>query len=226
MRRPVLAAALLLLAAGAAVGAPASGASPSEARTFLQAGQARSLDVGLAPAGAEEWEAFLSVDGGKTFPVRITPHLPIAERSFAWIVPALPTPEARIRFRFGIGGVERERVSPDRFAIGLAPGAAPHLWAETSPGNAPAPGEEDTLVWVERRGGRIFLAASEPGRGMAPESRWSASSRAWRAIPRQKSARGRPAAVVRRDEPSRARLLPPAVPAPARPLSSFSRLNV
>ena len=40
---------------------------------------------------AEEWEAFLSFDGGATYPVRITPHLDLELRRVRWQVPAIPT---------------------------------------------------------------------------------------------------------------------------------------
>jgi hypothetical protein len=226
-RRSVLAAGVLFLAAGVALGAPvpAGNARPG-AGTVLRPGQVRFVDIGVPPPGADEWEAFLSVDGGRTFPVRITPHLPVAESSFAWTVPALPTPAARIRLRFGVAGVERERVSPDRFAIGLAPGAAPVLGTGASPGNAPAPGEEDTLVWVERRGGRTFLAAAGAARGMAPESRWNAGIRAWLAIPRQRCAEAPSAAAARRSKFSCPRHSPSRASPPRRSLASLSRLNI
>jgi hypothetical protein len=41
---------------------------------------------------AVEWEAFLSLDGGRTYPVRITPHLDLSiRRRFHFQVPAFPT---------------------------------------------------------------------------------------------------------------------------------------
>src|ERR1043165_4959627 len=49
----------------------------------------------------EEWEAFLSVDGGATYPVRITPHLDQDLRRIQFQVPSLPTADARILLRFG-----------------------------------------------------------------------------------------------------------------------------
>src|SRR5688572_13664597 len=50
---------------------------------------------------AEEWEAFLSLDGGRTHPLRITPHLDLSIRRFTFRVPAFPTREARFLLRFG-----------------------------------------------------------------------------------------------------------------------------
>jgi len=225
-RRSALAAGLLLLAA-AAFGAPApAGDARNGPGTVLRPGQIRSVAVGVPPAGAEEWEAFLSIDGGRTFPVRITPHLPIAERSFSWTVPALPTPAARIRFRFGVAGVERESVSPDRFAIGVAPGGAPVAGTGASPGNAPVPGEEDTLVWVERRGGLTVVMAGGSPSGLAPESRWHAAFRAWRALPRQRPEKAPFAVADRGAEPSRPATFSLRIAPPKRSLASISRLNV
>src|SRR3954454_20904729 len=50
---------------------------------------------------AEEWEAFLSLDGGATYPVRITPHLDQDLRRVRFRVPDLPAADARILLRFG-----------------------------------------------------------------------------------------------------------------------------
>ena len=57
------------------------------------------------PPHVVEWEAFLSVDGGKTWPLRITPHLDIAIRRFTFRVPDLPTREARLLLRFRLGRI-------------------------------------------------------------------------------------------------------------------------
>src|SRR5687768_2385723 len=53
------------------------------------------------PEHTVEWEAFLSLDGGRTWPLRITPHLNISIRRFIFRVPDLPTREARLMLRFG-----------------------------------------------------------------------------------------------------------------------------
>jgi hypothetical protein len=64
-------------------------------------------EAGNVPAGIEEWEAFVSIDGGKTYPVRITPHLDAGIHRFNWIVPSLPGADLSILLRFGD---EREEV--------------------------------------------------------------------------------------------------------------------
>jgi hypothetical protein len=70
---------------------------------------------GLAEsAGVREMELVLSLDGGRTFPIRLTRDLAPETRAVFWRVPAFPTRAARIALRVGEGeepGDERiERV--------------------------------------------------------------------------------------------------------------------
>src|SRR5262245_60035984 len=67
----------------------------------LDAGSVALIEwEGLAlPEHADEWEAFLSLDGGRTWPLRITPHLDISIRRFEFPVPDFPTRDARILLR-------------------------------------------------------------------------------------------------------------------------------
>jgi hypothetical protein len=53
------------------------------------------------PAATEEWEAFLSIDGGKYYAFRITPHLDINLQRFTFVVPNVDTHDARILIRTG-----------------------------------------------------------------------------------------------------------------------------
>lgn len=69
------------------------------------------------PAHAEEWEAFLSVDGGQQYPMRITPHLDAGIQSFRWLVPNIATTRARILLRFGNETDERTIELPQYFSI-------------------------------------------------------------------------------------------------------------
>jgi len=120
-------------------------------------------------AGVEEWEAFLSLDGGATYPVRITPHLDQDLRRVTWQVPATPTPDARLLLRFGD---ERREVSvelPHRFSIVPSPAAATGFaLASVAPerGEPALPGQAGVVAWVEgsRRGGglRQVVAAERP----------------------------------------------------------------
>jgi hypothetical protein len=85
-------------------------------------------------AGAHEWEAFLSVDGGKTYAFRLTPHLDLDVRRFRWEVPRFPTEDARLLLRVGDEESETAIQLPLRFAItgpaGALPSFDPELQAE------------------------------------------------------------------------------------------------
>lgn len=159
MRRiPLLLLALFALPALADAGEMARLASPA-AGEELTAGSLATIEwEGLAlPAGAHEWEAFLSVDGGRTWPLRVTPHLDISIRRFSFRVPDLPTRDARLLLRFGDEEREVGMEAPQRFSI--AAGAF-RPWA---PGWRLGRGEraredgEGVVVWVEgsRAGGDL-----------------------------------------------------------------------
>ena len=49
----------------------------------------------------DEAEVVLSLDGGRTFPIRVTPELRPCTTRFLWTVPALPTIHARLALRAG-----------------------------------------------------------------------------------------------------------------------------
>ncbi len=131
-------------------------------------------------AEVEEWEAFLSLDGGAHYPVRITPHLDRDLRRVLWQVPHIPTRDARLLFRFGNERQETAFELPERFAIS---GTASPLEAGTAslaatPGEPARPGDAGVVAWVEgsRRGGglRQRIAADAvglaTGQSVAPES--------------------------------------------------------
>jgi hypothetical protein len=122
-------------------------------------------------AGAEEWEAFLSLDGGRTYPVRVTPHLDLDLHRFEWRVPAVSTPSARLLLRFGDERRETEIELPQRFAIVPAPAPlslTDLALARVAPsrGEPARPGSSGVVSWMEgsRRGGslRQVVAAETP----------------------------------------------------------------
>lgn len=105
-------------------------------------------------ADAEEWEAFLSLDGGRTHPLRITPHLDLSVRRFTFRVPAFPTRDARFLLRFGDERREVEVETPHRFTIVAGPGAVSHasrisLSTSRSRGERARSGEDGVVFWVE-----------------------------------------------------------------------------
>lgn len=138
--------------------APADGAE-------LVAGSVAVVEWEEAPPGAEEWEAFLSLDGGETYPLRVTPHLNLSIRRFAFQVPPLPTRSARVLLRFGDERREVEVETPQRFSIL----AGPSSWSPTqrialSRGEKARPGEEGVVFWVHgaRDGSGLRQVAAVP----------------------------------------------------------------
>jgi hypothetical protein len=126
--------------------------------------------------GVEEWEAFLSLDGGATYPLRITPHLDADLRTFRWQVPPVAAADARLLLRLGDERRETLVELPQRFSIVSSPVAAPPSFLLTIPAlnrgekarlNQDGDEEEGVVAWVEgsRRGGalRQVVAAASPG---------------------------------------------------------------
>jgi hypothetical protein len=118
-----LAFALAAVALGAPAEAKAAGhdstrwrATPAS-RQALRAGEAATLRF-TVERGVEETEILLSLDGGATFPLRVTRERAAGTYALFWRVPSLPTARARLALRVGDeekGEVIRD-VSPE-FAI-------------------------------------------------------------------------------------------------------------
>jgi hypothetical protein len=105
------------------------------------------------PAFAEEWEAFLSADGGGFYGYRITPHLDLEQRRFTFEVPNVETDRARILIRAGDEHHEVEIELPVTFSIRqdrlrtLASGPSEVVEAER--GEAARPGQPGVLEWID-----------------------------------------------------------------------------
>ena len=184
-RRLGLAVCGALLALGLATpGAFAAGAGFAEeppvrllspvAGTALVAGSQAELEwtpldaFSRLPAAAE-WEAFLSLDGGATYPLRITPHLDQDLRRVRFRVPDLPAADARILLRFGDERRETAVALPARLSIAGPLHSYPFLALPdrvSAAGEPALPGGAGVVAWVEgsRRGGglRAVVAAGRP----------------------------------------------------------------
>lgn len=102
----------------------------------------------VAP-GVEEWEAFLSVDGGCWFSTRITPHLDAQLRRFTFEVPNVASRDARILLRFGDETRETEVGVPSRFTIRFDPAAVRVPVALSTRAGEPARrGDRGVAQWV------------------------------------------------------------------------------
>jgi len=164
-------AALALAAPAAAwsLPAPVELVSPRPGATLAGGSEADLEWAPLEPfvqlTGVEEWEAFLSFDGGRTYPVRITPHLDRDLRRVRWQVPGIPTNDARLLLRFGDERRETYLRLPQRFSIAVAPGMERTFTLAALGSQAPAagepalPGHPGVVAWMEgsRRGGAVRL---------------------------------------------------------------------
>jgi hypothetical protein len=105
-RRLVFLGAVAVLAAAPSP-ATTSGFSWPPGRDALAAGSSIGLSWSLPAgngAGFDEMELVLSLDGGKTFPIRVTRDLSPATSALTWRVPALPSSRARLALRVGDSG--------------------------------------------------------------------------------------------------------------------------
>jgi len=164
LTRPLLTIALFALASFARADAPRL-LAPA-AGTTLRGGSFAELRWSAAqlPAAAEEWEAFLSVDGGKYYAFRITPHLDIDRQRFTFIVPNVDTRDARILIRTGNEVHESHFEIPGSFSIVRDPNAEqvlPRL-SQLGRGEAARDGDPAVLAWTdgERNGSGVMQRTS------------------------------------------------------------------
>jgi hypothetical protein len=139
--------------------------------TELTAGTLAVVEWEVPESGLDrrivEWEAFLSLDGGRTWPLRLTPHLDIGIRRFSFRVPGFPSRDARLLLRFGDEREEAEVDVPGSFTITAGQGRPtmdllpPAL--RLSRGESARTGEGGVVVWTEgsRDGARLREVATQ-----------------------------------------------------------------
>ncbi len=188
--------------------------SPAEGER-LKAGELARIEWSAAPAqlppGATEWEAFLSIDGGRTYPIRLTPHLDLALSGFTFEVPNVPTRDARLLLRIGDERIEHSYETLTRFEI--ATGATnrwvSELWEEPlartlEAGEAARPGDRGVVVWVEgdRKGRGLRPRVRMPVRSGLREARAGSGRFLFAAGPESGPPRLAPPAIARIDRPA------------------------
>lgn len=143
---------------------------------------------------AEEWEAFLSLDGGRSYPLRVTPHLDLDVRRVRIDLPDLPAADVRLVLRFGDERRETEVPLDARFAIvaggaDAAPGdteipaipstallaaasSFPQPLGPQGLGEAVRPGARGVVAWVEgsRRGTGLRRVVANGWGGLEPRT--------------------------------------------------------
>ena len=117
------------------------------------------------PAASEEWEAFLSIDGGKYYAFRVTPHLDIDLHRFVFIVPNVDTHDARILIRTGDEVHETHFETGGTFSIARDANAeqpfSPLL--QSGRGESARDGDPAVVSWVDgQRNGSGLSQQSAP----------------------------------------------------------------
>jgi hypothetical protein len=115
---PLFALALMTAPAHGTVVAPA----PTVPARELRAGETVELRWGALPDGVREFEVMLSLDGGRTWPLRVSAELDRSERCLRWRVPEVATQHARLMLRCGDEVREMDGAPSAPFAILVAPG--------------------------------------------------------------------------------------------------------
>lgn len=109
----------------------------------------------LETLGIDEWEAFLSFDGGRHWPVRVTPHLDIDRSLFSFAIPLVPSDDVRLMLRFGDERREVGYILP-RVLRSVAPVGGclpmPGPLPVDGRGEAARPGDPGVELWVEGGG--------------------------------------------------------------------------
>jgi hypothetical protein len=137
-----------------------------------------SLDLTAAAAQrVHEWEAFLSLDGGQHYAMRLTPHLDLDRLETTFVVPSVPSDDVRLLLRVGDEQQEHEIEVDTRFRI--EPAAMTPRALCFSPallqGEPARPGEQGVSQWIEGVGAaQRQIVASAPGRALHSDSQWDA----------------------------------------------------
>jgi hypothetical protein len=87
----------------------------------LVAGQLLDVRWSSLPDDVEEMELLLSIDGGRSFVLRLTPQIDPRTGSLGWVVPRVAAAAARLRIRFGRHGEEIEGEPSAPFSIAVPP---------------------------------------------------------------------------------------------------------
>lgn len=159
----------LVACANAAFAAPAPLELVAPAAGTTLAGSGRVALEWRATGGEvdfDEWEAFLSLDDGATYPFRLTPHLDAARRRVLVEIPPFATERARFLLRYGHEPERRAPGSPGdtspaereesvdvpgfwriEASAGRLPSTPRHLAA--APGEPARPGDAGVAFWEE-----------------------------------------------------------------------------
>ena len=105
-----------MLVAGAALASPRV-PTPVLDLDEVHAGARVTVRWKALPASVEELEILLSIDGGRTYSLRVSPEIAGCEDEYVWTVPNVSATDARIRIRARIDERETEGPPSPSFTI-------------------------------------------------------------------------------------------------------------
>lgn len=145
----------MALPAGASVerAVPIEVVSPRAGQVLRAGGEVvlQWRDVGTPRSDFEEWEVFLSLDGGSYWALRLTPHLDREVSRFRTTLPPIASRHARFLYRFGDEREEVEVELPGEWTVepALLPAATGSRHFVARSGEAARPGEPGVVEWIE-----------------------------------------------------------------------------
>jgi hypothetical protein len=169
--RPLLA--MVLLACASFARADTLRLAAPTAGTTLRGGSFAELrwSASQLPNGTEEWEAFLSIDGGRYYAFRVTPHLEIDLQHYTFVVPNVDTRNARLLIRTGNEVRETLYEMPWTFAIERDAAAAQPLPRLLQSGRGEAAREGDPAVLWWATGAALQSSPAVPHRSLHSRAR-------------------------------------------------------
>ena len=182
-----LAAAVILLGPLAAAAESLTVTAPVDGEVLRGGSLARIAWTASAPLprGVVEWEAFLSVDGGRYYATRITPHLDIDIRSFEWRVPNVSSNDVRLLIRIGDEREEKSVDVPLRLAIiADLDVRMPVARVAASAGESARPGDPGVAAWAsgDRAGREIVYERAPIAASLRPATHSAAAHAHWIAV--------------------------------------------
>jgi len=173
------------------------------------AGRTIALRWSPLPSDVQEIEILLSLDGGRSYGLRVSPQLDPREGRYVWRVPNLPAANARLRLRIGTARDERLSAPSAPFRIVGTTGAPERQrfheggwWDHSDAETGAATGALDAAAGLVDRDGRGALVAA-PQRDELPSGRVIAEAVTRATAPRPSRLPARPRTAAPRNYPQR-----------------------
>jgi len=130
----------------------------------LHAGERLEIRWSVSETSVDELEILLSIDGGRSFPLRVSPELDARAGRYVWRVPKLSSADARMRLRYHRDGREIDGASSAPFTLIASEGAEGPGSPAPEPGSSARAGNRDCTRAGNGECVRVDRADREAGR--------------------------------------------------------------